>query len=54
MRKSYSDVEAVRGVSFDVRRGEIFALLGPTWAEKTAVMEILQGTRLSPAGGRLL
>ena len=50
LRKSYSDVEAVRGVSFEVRRGEIFALLGPNGAGKTSVIEILEGYRPRTAG----
>ena len=38
--------EAVRGVSFSVRRGELFALLGTNGAGKTSTMEVLEG--LSP------
>jgi ABC-2 type transport system ATP-binding protein len=40
--------EAVRGVSFSVRRGELFALLGTNGAGKTSTMEVLEG--LAPAG----
>ena len=50
LRKSYGDVEAVRGVTFEVRRGEIFALLGPNGAGKTTVIEILEGYRPRTAG----
>jgi ABC-2 type transport system ATP-binding protein len=50
LRKSYDGVEAVRGVSFEVRRGEIFALLGPNGAGKTTVIEILEGYRPRSAG----
>ena len=32
LRKSYGPVEAVRGLSFDVLRGEVFGLLGPNGA----------------------
>ena len=35
--------EAVRGVSFSVRRGELFALLGTNGAGKTSVLEVLEG-----------
>ena len=35
LRKSYGDTLAVGGVSFDVRRGEVFCLLGPNGAGKT-------------------
>jgi ABC-2 type transport system ATP-binding protein len=45
LRKSYGPVEAVRGISFDVRRGEIFGLLGPNGAGKTTTVEILEGYR---------
>jgi ABC-2 type transport system ATP-binding protein len=50
LRKWYADLEAVRGVSFEVRRGEIFALLGPNGAGKTSVIEILEGYRPRTAG----
>jgi ABC-2 type transport system ATP-binding protein len=50
LRKSYGEVEAVRGVSFEVRRGEVFCLLGPNGAGKTTTVEILEGYR-SRTGG---
>ena len=40
--------EAVRGVAFSVRRGELFALLGTNGAGKTSTMEVLEG--LAPPG----
>ncbi len=43
--KSYGAVRAVRGVSFAVGRGEVFALLGPNGAGKTTTLEILEGFR---------
>ena len=48
--KSYGSVRAVRGVSFTVARGEIFALLGPNGAGKTTTLEILEGFRTRDAG----
>ena len=45
LRKSYGAVAAVRGVSFTVAAGEIFALLGPNGAGKTSILEILEGFR---------
>jgi ABC-2 type transport system ATP-binding protein len=45
LRKSYDGVAAVRGVSFSVAAGEIFALLGPNGAGKTSILEILEGFR---------
>ncbi|MGW0812726.1 ABC transporter ATP-binding protein [Streptomyces viridiviolaceus] len=44
--------EAVRGISFSVRRGEIFALLGTNGAGKTSTVELLEGLA-APAGGRV-
>jgi len=44
-------VEAVRGVSFDVRRGEIFGFLGPNGAGKTTTIKMLVGL-IAPTGGR--
>jgi ABC-2 type transport system ATP-binding protein len=50
LRKSYGEFEAVRGIEFDVRRGEIFGLLGPNGAGKTTTVEILEGYRARSAG----
>ncbi len=44
------EVQALRGISFDVRRGEIFGVLGPNGAGKTTLIKILS-TMLSPSGG---
>ncbi len=43
-------VRAVDGVSFDVRRGEIFGLLGPNGAGKTTTLRLLS-TVIAPSGG---
>ena len=50
LRKSYGEVEAVRGVSFEVARGEVFCLLGPNGAGKTSIVEILEGYRRRSGG----
>ena len=50
LRKAYGDLEAVRGVGFEVARGEVFCLLGPNGAGKTTTVEILEGYRLRSAG----
>jgi len=52
LRVSYGDVEAVRGIDLEVRRGEILALLGPNGAGKTSTIEVLEGFR-APFAGRL-
>src|SRR5215218_8159351 len=44
-RKDYGSHHAVRGISFTVRRGEVFGLLGPNGAGKTTTVEILEGFR---------
>ena len=50
LRKSYGALEAVRGIDFEVRRGEVFGLLGPNGAGKTTTVEILEGYRTRDAG----
>jgi ABC-2 type transport system ATP-binding protein len=50
LRKSYGHLEAVRGITFEVARGEVFCLLGPNGAGKTTVVEILEGYRTRNGG----
>ena len=50
LRKSYGAIEAVRGISFAVEKGEIFGLLGPNGAGKTTTVEILEGLRRADSG----
>ncbi len=51
LRKSYNGFEALKGISFHLEKGEIFALLGPNGAGKTTTIRILCGlTR--PGGGQ--
>jgi ABC-2 type transport system ATP-binding protein len=45
LRKAYGDVEALHGIDFEVRPGEVFGLLGPNGAGKTTTVEILEGYR---------
>jgi ABC-2 type transport system ATP-binding protein len=54
LRKSYGQIRAVDGVSFDVEPGEIFALLGPNGAGKTTSVEILEGLRAADSGTALV
>ncbi|MBR8741686.1 ABC transporter ATP-binding protein [Nocardiopsis sp. MG754419] len=50
LRQRYGDFEAVRGVSFDIRPGELFALLGTNGAGKTTTIETLEGFRRPDSG----
>jgi ABC-2 type transport system ATP-binding protein len=50
LRKSYADRPVLRGLSFEVGAGEIFAVLGPNGAGKTTAVEIIEGYR-RPDGG---
>jgi ABC-2 type transport system ATP-binding protein len=51
LEKRYGEVEAVRGVSFEVEAGEMFAFLGPNGAGKTTTISMLC-TLTRPTGGR--
>ena len=50
LRKSYGQVEALRGVSFEIAEGEVFGLLGPNGAGKTTTVEVLEGYRQRDGG----
>ncbi|HMD32932.1 MAG TPA: ABC transporter ATP-binding protein [Candidatus Acidoferrales bacterium] len=50
LAKRYGDVEALRGVSFEIAEGEVFGLLGPNGAGKTSTIEILEGMRTADGG----
>ena len=50
LEKAYGDHHAVRGISFEVGRGEVFGLLGPNGAGKTTTVEILEGYRSRNSG----
>ncbi|MGI9087491.1 MAG: ATP-binding cassette domain-containing protein [Chthoniobacterales bacterium] len=50
LTKSYGAFEAVKGIDFEVRSGEVFGLLGPNGAGKTSTVEILEGLRPRTSG----
>ncbi|MEN3313559.1 MAG: type transport system ATP-binding protein [Actinomycetota bacterium] len=50
LRKSYGTSEALRGISFEIKEGEVFGLLGPNGAGKTTTIEILEGYRTRDGG----
>ena len=50
LRKSYGELEAVRGIDLEVSGREIFAFLGPNGAGKTTTVEVLEGYRERSAG----
>jgi len=52
VRKSYGDLRAVDGVTFEVGHGEFFGILGPNGAGKTTTLEIMEGLR-EPDGGEV-
>lgn len=53
LRKKFGDDEVVRGISFQISRGEFFGLLGPNGAGKTTTIGMLTGL-VEPSGGRIL
>jgi lipooligosaccharide transport system ATP-binding protein len=52
LRKSYGASEVVRGLSFEIRRGECFGLLGPNGAGKTTTLRCCLGL-IDPDGGTI-
>ncbi|HTX90351.1 MAG TPA: ABC transporter ATP-binding protein [Anaerolineales bacterium] len=50
LAKNYGDFSAVKGISFDIQKGEIFSLLGPNGAGKTTTISMISGL-LAPTSG---
>ena len=50
LTKRYDDLTAVDGISFSVRRGEVFGILGPNGAGKTTTLECIEGIQSATSG----
>ncbi len=50
LRKSYGSLQALGGITFEIKQGEVFGLLGPNGAGKTTTIEILEGLRQPDSG----
>jgi ABC-2 type transport system ATP-binding protein len=54
LKKSYGNKPAVNGISFDVKKGEIFGILGPNGAGKTTTLEMIEGMREIDGGSIII
>jgi ABC-2 type transport system ATP-binding protein len=54
LKKAYDDKPAVDGISFDVKKGEIFGILGPNGAGKTTTLEMIETLRPIDSGSILV
>jgi len=54
LHKTYGDIQAVDGVTFDVLEGEVFGILGPNGAGKTTILEIIETLRRQDRGEVLI
>ena len=52
IKKSFGDFQAVKGISFNIKKGEIFGLLGPNGAGKTTTLNMILGL-LNPTSGSI-
>jgi len=54
LHKTYGDIVALNGISFEVHPGEVFGMLGPNGAGKTTTVEILEGMRDADSGKAII
>lgn len=54
LRKKYGDREVVKGISFEVKKGEIFGILGPNGAGKTTTLEMMEAMREIDGGTAII
>ena len=52
VKKAFKDIEAVKGISLVVQKGEFIALLGPNGAGKTTLVEMIEGIQ-QPSSGEI-
>ena len=50
LKKSFAGIQAVKGVTFDVRRGEVLSLLGDNGAGKSTLIKMLSGAYIADSG----
>src|SRR5215210_5710198 len=54
LRKSYNGVEVLHGISFEVARGEVFVIMGPSGSGKSVLLKHLIGLETADAGEILI
>src|SRR5437868_2468936 len=54
LRKKYGDRDVVKGISFEVKKGEIFGILGPNGAGKTTTLEMMEAMRPIDGGTAII
>jgi len=54
LRVNYGEVEAVRGVSFDIPKGEVFGFIGPNGAGKSTTIKVLATLKAPETGGAFI
>ena len=50
LKKTYGEIKALKGISFEVKKREVFTFIGPNGAGKTTTLEIIEGLRKKDSG----
>jgi len=53
LHKSYGDLEVLKGIDFEVARGEVVAIIGPSGSGKTTMLRCINLLE-QPTGGRIM